>query len=440
MMDGQEKLKQYCEAVLKQNDLGKWTKPTTRLYPHQWLWDSCFTAIGQRHYDLNRAQQEVLSLFRGQWKNGMLPNIIYGTEKRYSDDIWHSNVSKEAPRHIKTSGITQPPMVAEAVVKIGEMLSKKYRLAWYRSVFPKLLKYHEWLYRERDPHNEGLVVLVHPWECGLDNTPSWIQEMHYSRLPLWIKAVKALNLHNLFNFVRSDTKYLPANQRIDMIDALSYYHIVRRLRRKKYETRLILRHANLAIEDLAFNSILVRANTLLTEIAQTLNEEIPGWLWERMKKAPHALELLWNEHHQQYFSRNFTTFEPIMQPSVMAFLPLYAGTISQRRAQHLVQHMKTKAWTTKYPLASVPKNSKYFQPLRYWQGPTWINTNWLIAEGLRRYGYTAEADHIMKKSIELVQVHGSYEYFSPIDGSPAGAHPFSWSAALTLDFLHSKDK
>lgn len=434
-MDGHKKLEEYCRAVLKQNDLGSWTKPTTNLYPHQWLWDSCFTAIGIRHYSITRAKKEITTLFRGQWNNGMIPNIIYGNAKRYSDDIWHSTVAKEAPKNIKTSGITQPPMIAEAVVKLGEKMNKKDRLAWYKEVYPRLLKYHEWLYRERDPHNEGLVVLVHPWECGLDNTPSWMREMHYSQLPLWIRMVKKFHLHSLFNLMRKNTKYLPAYERIDIIDALGLYHIVRRLRRKKYETRLILRHANLAIEDLAFNSILIRANTLLAEIAKDINQEIPGWLWERMKKAPHALELLWNEQHQQYFSRNFSTFEPIIEPSVMAFLPLYAGTITKKRAQQLVDLMKTRNWTTAYPLASVPKNSHYFQPLRYWQGPTWINTNWLVAEGLKRYGYINEAQYIMKKSLELVEKSGSYEYFSPLDGRPAGAHPFSWSAALVLDFL-----
>lgn len=439
-MDGRKKLEDYCKAVLKQNDIGGWTKPTSHLYPHQWLWDSCFTAIGQRHYDVKRAQREVKNLFRGQWKNGMIPNIIYGSNRRYSDDIWKSNVSKSAPKHIKTSGITQPPMIAEAVVKVGEMLNKKERREWYESVFPNLLRYHEWIYRERDPHTEGLAVLIHPWECGLDNTPSWISEMHYSQLPLWIRAIKNLRLHNLFNFIRRDTKYLPAYERIDVIDALGFYSIVRRLRRKRYETRLILRHANLAIEDLAFNCILIRANALLAQIAQEIHQEVPGWLWERMKKAPHALELLWNEQHQQYFSRNFATFEPITEPSIMAFLPLYAGTITKQRAAHLVELMKTRAWTSAYPIASVPKNSNYFQPLRYWQGPTWINTNWLISEGLKRYGYVKEAEHIARKSMELVENGGAYEYFSPLDGTPAGAHPFSWSAALTIDFLHQSNK
>jgi neutral trehalase len=228
---------------------------------------------------------------------------------------------------------------------------------------------------------------------------------------------------------------LPAYERIDAIDALGLYSIARRLRRKKYETRLVLRHSHLCIEDLAFNSILIRANALLVQIAQEIKTDIPGWLYERMKKSPHALELLWSEVDEQYLSRNFDTFELINQPSIMAFLPLYAGTISKKRAAHLVEKLKSHGWNTKFPVPSVPITSKFFQPKRYWQGPTWINTNWLIADGLTRYGYLEEAEAIKQSSLDLVEEHGAFEYFSPLDGTPAGAHPFSWTAALTIDLL-----
>src|SRR3712207_781777 len=68
--------------VLTQNDRGDYTVPVARLYPHQWLWDSCFIAIGMRHYDTERAKNEIYSLLRGQWANGMLPNIIFNDGNR----------------------------------------------------------------------------------------------------------------------------------------------------------------------------------------------------------------------------------------------------------------------------------------------------------------------------------------------------------------------
>jgi hypothetical protein len=39
-------------AVLRANDVGGWTKPAPRLYPHQWSWDSAFIAIGLAHLTL----------------------------------------------------------------------------------------------------------------------------------------------------------------------------------------------------------------------------------------------------------------------------------------------------------------------------------------------------------------------------------------------------
>src|SRR5262245_1109850 len=68
--------------VLRQNDLGRWTKPAPRLYPHQWSWDSAFIAIGLAHVDADRALLELESLFEGQWRDGRLPHIIFNPEAR----------------------------------------------------------------------------------------------------------------------------------------------------------------------------------------------------------------------------------------------------------------------------------------------------------------------------------------------------------------------
>jgi hypothetical protein len=69
----------HLTSVLKQNDRGGWTVPAADLYPHQWLWDSGFIAIGLRHIDIARAQMELTSLLRGQWSNGMIPHMIFST-------------------------------------------------------------------------------------------------------------------------------------------------------------------------------------------------------------------------------------------------------------------------------------------------------------------------------------------------------------------------
>ena len=68
-------------------------------------------------------------------------------------------------------------------------------------------------------------------------------------------------------------------------------------------------------------------------------------------------------------------------------------------------------------------------------GPVWINTNWLLWNGLRQHGQHAEADEILLSSLRLVDRSGFHEYFDPFGGEAFGTDGFGWTAALTLDFI-----
>ncbi len=438
-----KKLLNDAKAVLKNNDHGCFTAPAGDLYPHQWLWDSCFIAIGLRHTNIDRAKAELKSLLRGQWSNGMLPNMIFSEDVLYTQDrnVWRSHLSISSPSDASTTGITQPPMLAEAVVQVGKKLKKAERRTWYADMLPAIIAYHQWLYRDRDPKESGLVLQLHPYETGLDSTPPWLDQLHKHHRPWWATIIEKSNLVSVVNLVRRDTRHVPPGQRMDNMDALLYYDVIRKLRSKHYDSKAMLRKSAFAIEDVSFNSIFVRANQHLTDMAEFIGRTLPEDLVERMDKSKLAIEQLWDSYSKQYYSKNHTTGRLIRVPSIGTLMPLYSGTISKERANHLVAMLHSKDFfNTDYPVASVPVSAKEFSPLRYWQGPAWLNTNWLIADGLNRYGFTSEASVIRKKSLELVEEHGCYEYFSPIDGSPAGAKNFSWTAALAIDFLQTKTK
>lgn len=432
---------EQAKEVLARNDRGDFTVPAPELYPHQWLWDSCFIAIGLRHLDIDRAQSEVLRMLGGQWSNGMIPNMIISDEHHNSRDakFWRSWINPSAPFNLSTSGITQPPIIAEAVVRVGQKLSASERRAWYKKVYPKLLAYHEWLHNERDPHQEGLTIQIHPWETGLDNTPPWMLELHEHQMPLWIQVVKKLRLSSIIKFFRRDTKLIPAEQRLDTIEALSLYSVQRRLRRKLYDIDRILSHSHFAIEDLGFNCILIRNDQLLLEIAKAIKEDVPEDLQEQMAKTQGALETLWDPYSNQYYSRNFVTHKLIKETSIASLMPLYAGTISKERAKILVKQLENEhAYGPTYPVPSVSIESPWFKELGYWQGPSWINTNWLLIDGLKRTGFDEYAAALKESTLEMVSRGGMYEYFSPLNGQPGGAPDFSWTAALTIDLLKSK--
>jgi hypothetical protein len=427
-----------CTDVLAHNDLGQHTSPNVNLYPHQWLWDSCFIAIGMRHVDPERAATEVRSLLRGQWSNGMLPNIIFSDAPGYKTDrnVWRSWVNPYAPDTVATSGITQPPMLAEAVVKIGEKLPADVRAEFYHFMYEPLVKYHQWMYAERDPHHEGLTLQIHPYEVGLDNTPSWMNQLRDHHMPWWINVINALKLNGFIHLLRRDTRYVPAEQRMSNSDAMLLWDVVRRLRRKNYDIERILHRSLFLTEDLTFNCILIRANDNLKKIASHVRRRLPDDLLENMAKTEHALEYMYDEETRQYFSRDFITYKRIKTPTIATFMPLYAGTITKKRAEQLVELLSDhKEYWLHHPVPSVPLSSPYFDEKRYWQGPSWINTNWLIIQGLRRYGFDDVATELTDKTVEMVSKSGTHEYFSPLDGQGLGPDNFSWTAALAIDLL-----
>ena len=434
-------LLQQAAEVLRANDRGDYTVPAQDLYPHQWLWDSCFIAIGLRWLDVDRAESEVASLLRGQWANGMVPNMIFSPAKEYARDrnLWRSWLNPYSPDDVATSGITQPPMLAEAVWQIGQRLNIAERRTWYKRMLPGLTAYHEWLYAERDPHQEGLVLQIHPWETGLDNTPPWMHELHEHLMPTWVRTIRASRTEPIFNFFRRDLHYAPPGQRFSTLEVLTLFDAQRRLRRKRYDTDRILDHGLFAIEDLTYNCIFIRANTALREIAKTARYELPKPLLDCMQKSEKALDALWDDYAGEYFSRDFVTHRLIKVSSIATLMPLYAGTVPKERAAKLVKLLENEhKFGLAYPVPSVPLDSPSFDADRYWQGPTWLNTNWLVMEGLERYGYKDHAAALREASLEMVGKSGFAEYFNPRTGAPLGAHDFSWTAALTIDFLKDK--
>jgi glycogen debranching enzyme len=71
---------------------------------------------------------------------------------------------------------------------------------------------------------------------------------------------------------------------------------------------------------------------------------------------------------------------------------------------------------------------------RYWRGPTWINSAWIIWLGLVRLGYRDEAATLARAVERAVLASGLREFYDPYDGRGMGAHSFAWST-LALELL-----
>jgi len=427
-----------AEEVLARNRRGDWTCPSSELYPHQWLWDSCFVAMGLARSDPARAAGELRSLLRGQWSNGLVPHMVFSPDVPDvgSRRIWQSTRHPEAPRDIHTSCITQPPLVAVAALRVGQALEPADRRAFLVEVLPKLIAYHRWLYRERDPHRRGLITLIHPWECGLDTTPPWMVALRRLPQPWWMRLVTGLRLARVVRFVRRDTRFVPAAERVSEDDGLRMLVLAHRARRSGFRLDRLPPDSSVQIEDLAFNALLVVSNRALREIAAELGEPIDAELGERFAATEQAFDELWDDRAGQYFSRDARTDALLTMPTVATFLPLWSGVTSAAQTERLLALLRdTVRFWPAYPVPSVPLDAPEFDPTRYWKGPTWVNMNWAIIQGLRAHGETDLAEELRRRTLDLVTQAGPCEYFSPLDGEGLGAEDFSWTAALTLDLL-----
>jgi glycogen debranching enzyme len=87
------------------------------------------------------------------------------------------------------------------------------------------------------------------------------------------------------------------------------------------------------------------------------------------------------------------------------------------------------------PLWTAPPAQDGFNPLRYWRGPVWANINWLSAQSFEALGLREESARLAEVTFRLVANGDFAEHYSPLDGTPAGADSFSWTAAITLELL-----
>ena len=427
--------------VLARNDTGGYTCPSRRLYPHQWLWDSCFIAIGRRHVDPARAARELTALFRGQWPNGMIPHITFTETTSYhaGPARWRVRETIAAPPPVETSGITQCPLVAEAVVRVGETMAPADRHRLYRHVLPRLVRYHEWLYRERDPEGTGLVTLVHPWESGLDDTPPWADRTR-PITPVPVRSVLATEGEQALDRARRDNDGVPPAERIAGRELFTYYELVRQLRNSGYDLTAARRDTGIPLlADVGFNAILIRANERLAEIAAALGEDLPDPLTAAARRGRAAFGRLWRDgffHH-----RDARTGALVTEPTIAGLLALYSGAVEDDRAAELARALNGPRWRGRFGVTSLPTDHPAFEPRRYWHGPVWTMTNWLLADGLARAGRPADAAALRGDTIAMIAAAGApYEYFSPDDGAGAGADDFAPTAALLLDLLEGSDR
>ncbi len=432
-------LKKYIEKakkILEKNWTGYYTVPSVHLYPHQWNWDSGFIAIGYSHYSTERAIKEIAHLFKAQWKNGMVPQIVFNQNSlgKYfpEPDFWEAHKSPFAPENVITSGITMPPIHGYAVLKIYENAKDKEKvIPFLKWIFPKIVKYHRYLYLERNPKDNGLIYIRHPWESGMDNSPLWDEPLNR----IDINKVK------IPDFQRKDDKIIDPEQRPRDIDYKRYIYLVDIFRKNQYDEKKIFLDCPFLTIDPLFNSVLCASNLALIKIADIIGQsykEIEEW-YRLTSRA--VRDELYSYRDKIFYGYDFVADKLLEKPTAAGFLPLFGEIPTQTQAEELLEYMNSASFChihedECFAIPNYDKRKEDFSRKNYWRGPVWININWMIYQGLKKYGFKRKAKHLEKTILELPIRFDFYEYFDSYEGTGYGTKDFSWTAALFIDLAY----
>lgn len=408
-------------AVLKENDRGEYTVPTKGLYPFQWNWDSCLTALGQRHFDEDRAWTEIETLFQHQWPDGMVPHIVFHVhDDGYfpGQDIWRTD------RPTPTSGITQPPVAGFAVRRLFERTADKARaIERARALLPKIDAWHRWFYDNRDPKNEGLVAIIHPWESGRDNSIDWDEA--FERVPT----------HGVDAYVRRDTQHADPEHRPTKAQYDRYLWLLQHFRGLGWDNSKLHDASPFQVVDPGFNAILIRSCADLADLAADLGEPaLASTNRDRARKALAAMDSLWSEKHGQYLCLDRVVGKLIDSASSGGLLPVFCS-VPRARAEVIAVTIAKLAERTHFIIPSQDPTDPRFDAKRYWRGPIWLVVNYMIADGLANAGQAGAAARITDSSLKLIAESGFAEYYDPLTGEPLGGGRFTWTAAMVLEFL-----
>ncbi len=194
------------------------------------------------------------------------------------------------------------------------------------------------------------------------------------------------------------------------------------------------------------NSMLMMEARSLSKMAKTLGIMKESEAWERKADSVSTLvnKYMWDDSTGFYYNVNklnhsFTLKTPgdLKRKEIIGFLPLWAGIASKEQAARLVRTMTdTSEFWREYGVPSLAADDPYYNPKGYWNGPVWVEWEYLLERGLLRYGYRDVAKRLVGKVTanviaQLRKDHYFWEFYDP-DAEWAGYHrTYIWAGLVS---------
>ena len=352
-----------------------YTRPSPGRYPWQWYWDSCFAAIVWRRIDRERARAELETLLAAQRPDGFIGHTIFWDRPVSLARLPFYNVLSR--RALQTETI-QPPLLAWAWrIAVGDPAEE-----------PRIGAQVQWLADNRDLEGDGLLWIAQPDESGLDASPKFD--------PVWGQR---------------------ANGRI------GFPLLVHRNRKLGFDARRIAAAGGPVVCE------------VITNVLWSLSLQALG----RPSATAALVERLWDEGRGLFIDEAGPAGGRPEVSTIASLAPLALPDLPEEIGRRLVEEhlLHPRRYWTEVPPPSVSAQEPSYEPdggsrlvRRYWRGPTWINTAWLVWLGLRRLGYTEEAAAMTRALAGAAVAEGLREYYDPRSGAGLGARDFAWSTLL----------
>ena len=191
------------------------------------------------------------------------------------------------------------------------------------------------------------------------------------------------------------------------------------------------------VESPDLNTYLYLQQDALAKIADALgmDEDAEMWRGRAQSLASRMIEHTWDAESGFFWATRQGSRVNVRTP--FNLFPLITGQMPSEITARLVAHLtdENEFWS-RYPVPTVAMDDPKYNPMTMWRGPTWVNVNYLLIEGLQRSGYVDLARELRRRTLDLINSRNDiYEYYHPVTGEnpPNAASMFGWSSAVFID-------
>jgi hypothetical protein len=363
------------------NDQLGYCVPNPQVYPHLWLWDSCFHAIAWASLGDRRALRELDAVLQGQTPTGFVPHMRYNEQV---PDSWLGPLPG-------ISSLTQPPMYGHA----AKMLHQA-GMPPSEATLRRCRRGLDWLWEHRRT-SDDLIYVVHPWEAGNDHSPRWDDWDAPGRTPHdWDRAARtAWNKQQMRQVCFDDDGTARWSQTFVTCPA-------------GFNAYVAFNTAELAE---------LTDDADLAQRAQRIADAMDRHLWDPDDRLWQDLAIVGGG-------------QSVTDPISDGVLGALVTTNPDHALDALRQLTDPERFGAPWGPTNVARSHPAYDPTMYWRGPAWPILNYLFWHAMRRWRLHDAADEIAAQSARAAVTSHWAEYWNPDTGAGLGAIPQTWTAIV----------